>query len=322
MGLMADLAKVDEEFEEMRKKAQEQAQEAEPVQEAADEDAQAGTEQEQEQEQEPAATETQAEDADDGADKEPKKGAPDPEMARRRVEIERMADKKAQEIAEKLLAERQRQQQAEPPNDNSEPDKALNPEAWAQWRATQLVEEQLAPYKPTLQEIQQERQYQEAERHFTQLEGDFLAETGVSRQEYQDVIVKMANVTMQGLLVQNPTLTRQQAQDMTKRQLLHAASTFFRAGHNPAQALYERGKALGFAPSAPYPEPQEVQEPKQKASIKNLLKNKKPASSPLAAGGKTGSMPLTKDALDRMTITQLSKLTPEQLAEVGLPVQV
>jgi hypothetical protein len=107
--------------------------------------------------------------------------------------------------------------------------------------------------------------------------------------------------------------------------MLQAADDYYRAGHNPAQALYERGLSLGFAPQQAAPEPQQAAPAapadKPRASIKNILKNKKPTSSPIAAGGKSGSVALTKEAIERMSALELSQLTPDQCREAGIPVE-
>jgi hypothetical protein len=118
-------------------------------------------------------------------------------------------------------------------------------------------------------------------------------------------------------------MTQAQAVQAMKAQMLQAADTYYRAGHNPAQALYERGLSIGFGPQQAAPQAQsapQVASPPvtPRPSLSVIAKNKKAASSPIAAGGGTPSVgDLTLEAIDQMSAEELAAidLTPMQVAQ-------
>jgi hypothetical protein len=326
-SLAESITAMDEEFEEIKRKA-EQGPEQIEQEPAAEQDVAEQPEHDDAPEQEEAAPpEPKEDDAPEAepaeGDDEPKeaqeaKPGNDPEMARYRKKAEREAEKRAQEMAEKILEQRRAEQAAQAPTSPAEPDKVADPAAWAEWKVQQRLDAELAPYKPYLDEIVQEKHMMRMNRGFSQQEQVFLAQEQVSPKAYNDVIQQMKVSAVRGIMSQHPTITQDQAIQAMNAKMLQAADDYYRAGHNPAQALYERGLSLGFAPQQAAPA---AQADKPRASIKNILKNKKPTSSPIAAGGKSGSVALTKEAIERMSALELSQLTPDQCREAGIPVE-
>jgi hypothetical protein len=184
-SLAESITAMDEEFEEIKRKA-EQGPEQIEQEPAAEQDVAEQPEHDDAPEQEEAAPpEPKEDDAPEAepaeGDDEPKeaqeaKPGNDPEMARYRKKAEREAEKRAQEMAEKILEQRRAEQAAQAPTSPAEPDKVADPAAWAEWKVQQRLDAELAPYKPYLDEIVQEKHMMRMNRGFSQQEQVFLAQ--------------------------------------------------------------------------------------------------------------------------------------------------
>lgn len=95
-----------------------------------------------------------------------------------------------------------------------------------------------------------------------------------------------------------------------KEYIIGVAAKAARDGENPAKAIYSLSKEkFGYAKV-------ETKESAPKKDLKKIDANRRKSASPLQAGGRSGSVSLTKESAADMSLAEFAKLTNAQLREI------
>jgi hypothetical protein len=251
--------------------------------------------QEVEQEEAPEGTDEQGEEAPSGEEKpeeapkeEAKKEEKPDNAAFARMRLEANEWRRKAEEAERKLRERE--------------EKAARP-------AQEEAPAQESASNPEIDEILEEHKFKAAAVEFQHWESQFAA----NAPDYEDVAQQYFTALTQNIKQQNPNLPDYEVVRRAQRSIIQKASVYYNAGMNPAQALYTEAKTYGFgAKEQPQEEAKQQQQPKQQ--VKPPVKS---AGMVGARGGSAQQPSHKKDFADgKMSLSDFSKLTPEQLAQL------
>jgi hypothetical protein len=139
--------------------------------------------------------------------------------------------------------------------------------------------------------------------------------------DYLNAISHARNKYADSIKTLYPKMTDSQINTAIDHEILKFASECSQKGLNPAEELYDMAiERFGYAKQAPKveepakPEPKAEKRPDLKPDLRVVSNNKKRSATPLAGGGRGGSIPLTKEMADDLTLGEFSKLTPDQIA--------
>lgn len=230
--------------------------------------------------------------------------------AKMRREARALAAEKA-ELArklEELQRPKQQEQKEEKKEVTDEPDKSENYGAWLEWKNAKL-ESQI---KAISEDIGKQKAESEQTKTYTsavdELNGyvDEFAKKQPDVKEAGDHVVKELKKSISLL---NPDWNDKQVTAEVGHTILKMASSAAVKGLNPAEELYDIAiERFGYTKK----EQQAKQEDTRK-SISAIAANKKRSASPLQGGGQSGTVPLTKQSIADMDLSEFSKLTPSQL---------
>lgn len=267
----------------------------------------------------------EAEKAEGAEDKKPAaaaEAAPDA-AAFARIRREAAAAERRAAAAEAALKQSPTQSQPGPAKVAAavatEPDPNLDPEGHLRWQLAQTREQlkEVADWKAQQTHIEQQKTLkQNAVKAFEGYEEAFKPTVA----DYEDVMTYGVNAISQSIRTLNPNLKGEALGEAIQRQVLRLAAQAENQGHDPAEYLYHQAKSWGYQPkAAEAPAKEAVEEaPAKKPDLKSIAAHKKRSASSIAAGGKSGSAPLSREAvLDKsFGLNEFSKLTPSQLREL------
>lgn len=211
-----------------------------------------------------------------------------------------------------------------PPIDPAkEPNKEENYQAWLEWKLAQtdvttqqqqkLIDEFVNWRADQQKEAETQAKVRSATDEFAVIQQAYAKENpdydnavGFARAKYADS-VKMLY----------PQMNDAQIKAAIDHQILLFASECVGKGLNPAEEVYDMAiERFGYVKQEP--KPKEEEEPKPRAetkpSLKTIANNKKRSATPLTGGGQGGSIPLTPEIVNDMSLGEFSRLTPDQLA--------
>lgn len=212
------------------------------------------------------------------------------------------------ELQERLKAyEEQKQTKKEDVDNDPEPNKQENYEQWLEWKDRKL-EEKIARIEGKVtqseQESEQNKLYQGAIKEFQDIEKKFKA----TAPDYDQAAEHLKKELTRSISLLNSELSPSQIQGVVTNHILKMAAQAAAGGLNPAEELYRMSKTtFGFV---------EKKEETTKPNLKKIDANKRKSSSPLQSGGKPGSIPITLEAVNDMSLAEFAKLTPSQLREL------
>ena len=214
---------------------------------------------------------------------------------------------------------------------SKEPDKNVNYQEWLEWKLAQTdntVKEQSAllkdyqEWKVGQENSRKEREawdndvkaFYSIEEKYTQNNPDYGNATEWARAKYFDAI-KMSI----------PQATDDQINTAINNEIMAYARQWAAKGLNPAEEFYDMAiERFGYnKENARIKESEEaMQAPPlqrkaaEKPNLKMISSNKRRSASPLSGGGQGGGIPLTKEIAADMTMSEFSKLTPDELASL------
>lgn len=204
------------------------------------------------------------------------------------------------------------------PAADAEPDKATNYEGWLEWRSRKVeaVAEQaakdVADVKQWKDQTVAERQADENKKAaFGYLENK-EREFAKTAPDYNDVRQFALDNIARSLRTLYPSLEGAALGKAVEKQVLVLAANAERQGYDPIEHMYHQAKAAGYTPKAPPVAEQPAETPPAKPLLKNIAANKQKSASPLAAGGKNGAAPMSRDAIKGMKFSDVASLSPEQ----------
>jgi hypothetical protein len=194
-----------------------------------------------------------------------------------------------------------------------EPDANTDPEAHLQWKIRKVDEklQKLDSYVETQEEKKRrEAITSSAMEEFVEHEDSFKEATP----DYQSVTTFGLQKLSEKVQGQFPNLRGKDLTDKIKERVLTLAAQGQALGFNPAEFLYLTSKNMGYQPPVV-----EKQEPEaKKPDFKKIVDQKKKSTSSLAAGGKSGKTPLSREAvLDKgFGLKDFARLSPAELKEL------
>lgn len=237
--------------------------------------------------------------------KEPQEETPKDAHAYVRLRHEkREAERKAKELQDEL--ERLKSAKTEPVKDHDpQPDRETEYEAWLEWNNRQL-QARVSTLESTWQKQSEQQQiatqWQQAVNEFQRAEDSFKARTP----DYDEVAAHYKDKMYQLAVLENPTATDQQINQIVANKIMMTASKFAQLDLDPAEQLYKLTKEkLDYKPK-----------PAAKPDLKKIASTQRKTASPLAGGSGAGKQHLSLEAAANMSIAELSRLTPQQLAEL------
>ncbi len=218
------------------------------------------------------------------------------------------ADRRA-EMLEAQLKQKPAPAAPKPADTNVEPDPQLDPEGHLRWELAQTRAElkQVSEYTASIRKENEQKALKDnAVKAFTDYEEAFAP----TATDYADVTTFGVQQIAASISRLNPTLKGAALQEAVQRQVLTLAGHAERQGHDPAEHFYHLSKSWGYQPKA-------VEAPAApvKPTLKAIVDHKKKASSSLAAGGKSGNTPLSREALKGMKFADVARLSPAELRE-------
>ena len=226
-----------------------------------------------------------------------------------RMRMEKAAAQRKADMLEAELKAAKEAKEVKPKAVSEEPDAELDPEAHLRW--------ELAETKKQLKEVADwKEQISQKERNASLREGAVNA--FVSYEDaFSPTVKDYAEVTAFGveqlatsISRLNPHLTGKALSDTVQKQVLIMAGQAESQGFDPAEYFYNQSKKWGYQPKA------EAKAQEKIASVKNIVSHKKAAPSSLTSGGRSGKVPLSKEAFESMNFSDLAKLTPAELREL------
>lgn len=260
--------------------------------------------------------------ADDAAPGDPAAWA---RLRRERAEAERQrqAAERRAEAAEARFKQAPTQTQPGPAKAEAataaraeaEPDPNLDPEAHQRWELQQTKAQLKEVLDWKAQQTHREQQVSLKDNAVKAFEG-YEKAFAPTVEDYADVMDFGINALSQSIRTLNPNLSGDALGEAIQRQVLRLAAQAEAKGEDPAESLYNLARSWGFKPKAAA-EAKPAEEVK-KPTVKDIAKHKNRSASSLAAGGKNGAAPLSRDAVlsKDFGLQDFAKLSPSQLREL------
>lgn len=202
---------------------------------------------------------------------------------------------------------------AQPANDDPEPNRADDPEAWLMWD-NRRIKAELEELKQGVGVIQAEkhetRVFQRAQQELEGYENKFRS----VRSDYDQVTSHAYAQWTHALKIAAPHASKEDIAKHIMKEVFTIAGTAKLQGEDPAEAIYLHAVERFGVPEVKA-EPKEDPKPKL-PNLKEIDKNKKKSASPLMGGQSSSGLNLSKEAAADMSLAEFSKLTPTQLREL------
>jgi hypothetical protein len=159
---------------------------------------------------------------------------------------------------------------------------------------------------PEIAEVLQELKYKKAEREFQSIESDFKRTTP----DYDAVAGEYVSALAHSIRMQNPRKDLGWVAEETKRQVLSKAGEYVRQGFNPVEEMYHDAKELGFTgkrSSNAESHAEEKKEEKAKPDMKKVAANRQKSTGMTGSSGRSAGQ-LTKQAAADMTLAEYQAL--------------
>lgn len=243
---------------------------------------------------------------DDDEEDEPKpaKQAKDYVRDRRqsRKELEQeLINERAEKAALRAMVSLQpKAEEAKPAAPEPMPDPQRDPDAY-QARVVSDMANQLKATQEQLAKISRDNLQAQGKAELAAVEAEFSKRAPDYAEVMADAEARMERV----IRLQNPNATELQIRQQIEADKMQGAIAAVAAGKNPAEAMYNRVKALfAYEPKAAKPAVKSEAE-----KLNAVAKNKQMAGNGMTSGGSSTQGHLSKDALMRMTPAQYAKLS-------------
>ena len=204
-----------------------------------------------------------------------------------------------------------------------EPNKMEDLESWLEWRTREVEREA----KAAREEVRKLTEWKEEQSKTTEVEiakqnavqaiAEYENDFKKSGQydDYDDVSRHYMNSIAQGYKILNPNVDEKTLFNAVQTHIINDARQALANGYeNPIEYMYLRAKSeFGYQPAQ---KEADAEVPAEKTpDLKNIVKNRKKSGSPVAAGGKSGAMPLTREAMlqNKLSLSEFSKLDPDKI---------
>lgn len=198
------------------------------------------------------------------------------------------------DMAPKPQEQKAEQQTVEAPNPNEDPD------AYRDWLLAQQAKA-IDEMRNQLSITQRAQIEKAAKEELAAIEAEFSKKAPDYAEVMADAERRFANV----IKAQNPNATDAEIKKAIEQDKLMGAITAYKSGQNPAEAMYNRVKALfNYTPA-----------PKQKGEADRLAAvaaNKKKSASGISGQSSSGTSHLSKEALYKLTPAEYAKLTDKE----------
>lgn len=206
-----------------------------------------------------------------------------------------------------------------------EPNKQENYQAWLEWKLAQndnTAQEQrtlISQLKKIIDDRQQaDRQQQIINQAFDEFNNyeesyktknpDYVNATQFAREQYA-----------KSIKILYPQMTAKQIERAIEHEILKFAGGCVQKGLDPAEELYDMAiERFGYVKQDAPDAAEETPKPAKpaKPNLKAISANKKRSASPLAGGGQGGSIPVTSEMFENMTLGDYARLTKDQLMQL------
>jgi len=228
-------------------------------------------------------------------------------LRREKREAAAAAAKLEQELA--AVKQQPAKQQAEPTKDNPdpEPDKLADRTSWLEWKLRQNereVSEFRAWKAKQEQETEHSRTVNEAVQEFNQIVNEYKK----GNADFDNAMSFAEKRYAESLRILNPSLSDNQIRTAINQEVLKLAAIAAAKGLNPAEELYDMAiERFGYV---------KAEETTKKPDLKKIEENKKRSVSGIAAAGSSGKMPLTLEAISKMSNGEFANLDPALLRQL------
>ena len=167
-----------------------------------------------------------------------------------------------------------------------------------------------------LQQLAEKQRIENAKRDLVNLENQWADKPD----DYGDMSNRYTAALYHSIRVQNPLLSHEEIAHKTEVAMLTKASTYLQKGMDPCESLYLEAKALNL-PELPTGDmddegEEDIIQPKRKTNLKTIAKNKKKSAGMAGSKGKKSTANLTPKGAAEMSLSEFSKITPEELMEL------
>lgn len=231
---------------------------------------------------------------------------PDPvDFIKMRQELKAVKDQQAQ-IAREANEAAQRAMKVNQQEQDPEPNKAEDREEWLEWKVRQ-ADKAIERAQKFIEQEEKAREHnnliQGAIQEFTGYENRFK----LKAPDYDQAANHYREKVRDSIATLNPGLDAQQVDQVLARQLLQQGSTFVNQGLDPAEAIYNIAKKMGYTFQEPKKEPVKTPKP----SLETVEKNKSKSANGLGAGG--GKSNVTIAALEKASIADMYDMSDEEI---------
>lgn len=226
------------------------------------------------------------------------------------------AQRRAAELEETLRRQQTRPPEVKKPDAaNTEPDPNTDPEAHLRWQLSKTQEQlkELADWKQQESQKTQRREIKDAAvKEYGRYEQAFSGQV----KDYADVMDHGIAAISTSIRTLRPDLDGEALGEAVQHHILKLAGEGMKNGYDPAEYLYHLARSWGYQPKAVEAKQPEAEKPKP--NLKQIAANRKKAVSSLTAGGKSGNIPLSREAvLDKsFGLQDFARLSQSQLKEL------
>lgn len=233
---------------------------------------------------------------------------------------ERRATKAAAKLAEELatanarIASLEAAHQPDAKQNDQEPSKSDDPQAWNEWKLRQAdikqarADEKLAKVESWTAEQEKQRSAEILRTAaLSEIQG-YEAEVRQSAEDYDDVKKYYANMLAASIKIVNPKITNERLQKVVEERMISRAAELYNDGHvNPIAAMYQEAKSLGYQGSRASSD--EGKEEKEiKPDLSKVAANRARNAGTAAAQGKGERGEITKAVAASMTNDEFRRL--------------